>query len=470
MAIVTDPSLLADGSEVTIDTAGKTITVNETGDVSSDGVTLKALYSFLKEQWKNDPNTKNLAAFPFPMTPITDESFEFIDGWDFANDSSRYLIRTAGWTVRNLSGAATQIWSGIIGLGNVEADDQPYFYQGVGNTITDFQLPGQVNQAVQVYEDLNGDGTPDYDYRADFTMYVREQGQVFGQSSIADIGVSEMANIAYRFPLSTANDLKINTIDTDIDSSGSGFPADTAPYSGMTITYYATPQTISGLAGGDKQFGVIIDANGRPLQEVYNWMQYALRQIDDINDTTPPNVYGKIADAPLYYVGDTLYTEQVTNPAGGGSGVFISNFAAADQNSVIFPDNSGNNTSYPYVASLTINFNPNLVNDGAAEYWVYYTNPPSGDDWGTSTAVIVQDASSIDMQALITGDSASRTYDWDANSQAGRTAGPESPPFSITAVAIGLATGQYVRATTTMTRSKTNAVSLVAPLERNYSA
>jgi hypothetical protein len=199
MALIIDPDSLNDGAtdngstEVFINTTAKTIKLNITGNLSTDGVTLKALYSFLKEEWKNDPQTKNLPAFPFPMVPITDESFEFVDGWDLAADATRYLIRTAGWTVRNIAGAATQMWVGVIGLGAVEANDQPYFWQGGATTPTNFQLTGQVNQAVQVYKDDDGDGNTsegsDFDRRTVLNVYVREQGQAFGQATLADIGV-----------------------------------------------------------------------------------------------------------------------------------------------------------------------------------------------------------------------------------------------------------------------------------------
>ena len=40
----------------------------------------------------------------------------------------------------------------------------------------------------------------------------------------------------------------------------------------------------------------------------------------------------------------------------------------------------------------------------------------------------------------------------------------------VTIVAIGLDNAQYVRATATITRSVNQNISLVAPLERNYSA
>ena len=548
MALINDPTDLADSTdaaptsqEVYIDTANKTIGLNITGALSTDGVTLKALYSFLKEQWKDDPNTKNLPAFPFPMTPITDESFELTDGWDFDADASRYLIRTGGWTVRNTSAAVTQKWAGIIGLGAIESNDQLYFYQGSGSTITDIQLTGQVNQAVRIYLDTNGDGTPDEDYTANFTLFVREQGQIFGQADLVDIGVTVMDSIAYRFPISTSTDLKIVVADTAIKATPPGYPADTAPYDAMTITYLATPQAQTGLVGGSFNFGIVIDGNGQTLQKVYEFVQYALRQDADINDDTPSVITGKVADPLLYYVGDTLYTQAATNPDGGGTGVLITNFDTNDQNSVVFVDNLGSERVFPYVATLTLSFNSNLVSDTAAEYWVYYTTlpvaPRSVSDaaittatttltsataafvandvdalitiggagaaaadlttrivsvtsatevevadaasttvsaetldiytgsWGSRGALIVKDASDADMVGAANSTTIVRTYDFDGNTQGNRVA-PAVP--AVTAIAIGLDTGQYVRATGTIARSKSNAVALVAPLERNY--
>jgi hypothetical protein len=473
MALITDPTDLADSAaddasqEVYINTTTKTIKLNIVGLLSTDGVTLKALYSFLKEQWKADPFSKNLPAFPFPMTPITDESFEFIDGWDLAADASRYLIRTAGWTVRNTSGAVTQKWAGVVGLGSIESNDQLYFYQGSGSTITNFQLTGQVNQAVKILDDPNGDGNyvDGFDRRTALTLFVREQGQLFGDASLSDIGVTTMDSIAYRFPISTGTDLKINTVDTDIELDGVGFPATEGSYAGMSITYSAAPVAQTGLVGGSFNFGIIIDGNGQSLQEVYNFVQYALRQNADINDNTPSVVTGKIADPLLYYVGDTLYTSPATNPDGGGSGVFITNFDTQDQNSVVFVDNLGTERVYPYVATLTLSFNANLVTDGSAEYWVYYTTTTNGDDWGETGAILVNDATPAPMVGSISGSSVTKTYDFDGNTQGGRV--PPAVP-AITAIAIGLNTGQYVRATGTIARSKSNAVALVAPLERNY--
>jgi hypothetical protein len=474
MALITDPDLLADSAadddseEVFINTTTKRIKLVVVGNLSTDGVTIKALYSFLKEEWKNDPNTKNLAAFPFPMVPITDEAFELVDGWDFEDDAARYLIRTGGWTVRNVAGNTIAQWAGIVGLGSIESNDQLYYYQGTGSP-ANFQLQGQVNQAVQILRDDDGDGNfaeaSDFDRRSSFTLYGREQAQIFGKSTLTDIGVSQMASQVYRFPISTSADLKVLAADTAIKASGTGYPADTAPYDAMTITYHATPQSRSGLVGGSYNFGITVDANGQTLQKAYEFVQYALRQSVDIDDLAG-GVIGKTADPLMHYVGDTLYTDAATNPSGGGTGVFITNFATADQNSVFFTDNTGTQRQYPYSATLSISFNSNLVADGAAKYWVYFTTlPGAGNDWGESSAVLVKTASAVDMTGTISGTPVTFTFDYDGNVQGGRTAGTDA---GITVVAIGLNTGQYVRATGTIQRSKSNSVALVAPLERNY--
>jgi len=471
MALIVDPDLLADSAaddnsaEVFIKTSDKTIKLVVVGDLSTDGVTLKALYSFLKEEWRLDPNTKNLPAFAFPMVPITDESFEFVEGWTLLNSTARNLIRTAGWTVRNTSGAVTEQWAGIVGLGSVGGSDQPYYNQGQGRV--NFTLTGQVNQAVQVYSDPNGDGnTADgYDRRTSFTVYLREQGKVFAATTIADIGVTSMAPIAYRFPLTTSTDLKVTADDTDIDANSDG-TADVAPYSGMDITYYATPQSRS-IGGVSYNFGVIIDGNSGTAEQIYEFVQWSLRQSVDI-DADASSKIGNVQAGLLQFVGDTLKTTTTINADGGGTGVYIDNYALADINRLVLVDNTGAERTFPRKATLTLQMGANLVADASAKYWVYFTDPdgsPDGDEWGTSGGILVP----VDGGGDMTGDvsataSIPLVYDYDGDVTGGRTVGTNVP---VVAVAIGLATGQYVRATGTITFPSAT-IALVAPLERNY--
>ena len=106
-----------------------------------------------------------------------------------------------------------------------------------------------------------------------------------------------------------------------------------------------------------------------------------------------------------------------------------------------------------------------MVSDTNAIYRVFFTTNPAG-NFGTSNAVIVDNAAGTDISGSVSGAASVQwSFDYDGNIQGGRTAGTDA---AITAVAIGLNTGQYVSATETIRKSTSNSISLVAPLERNY--
>ena len=52
MTMITDPDLMAVGTEITLDTAARTFTLIEAGDlVAKDGVDANALWSFFVDLW-----------------------------------------------------------------------------------------------------------------------------------------------------------------------------------------------------------------------------------------------------------------------------------------------------------------------------------------------------------------------------------------------------------------------------------
>lgn len=145
----------------------------EQGNLSLDGVTLQALYSFIKVEWKLDPD---LIPHPFPMIAITPEQFEFIDDWNPVDASapeavrSRKLIRTGGWSeVSEVGANLLQQYSGVISLGTFEDSlDTAYFFQGSDNTDTsaaiDFDFANAVNEAVRVFNEIGVDPGAGYDF------------------------------------------------------------------------------------------------------------------------------------------------------------------------------------------------------------------------------------------------------------------------------------------------------------------
>ena len=451
MALIIDPDVIVSGNQyelagtpsgtkiLTIDLSGKKLYLTKTGALSDDGITLKCIYSSLKEIWKINSTA---IKFPFPMTPITDEQMEVVD-YSFGNTGTRELIRTGGWAEKTGS-TTNREYAGVVTLGSIGAGDQVYYRQSSADGApTNIVLTGPVNQAVQIFGDsTNGN----FNYKGYLKLFVREQAKTYANSSLTDIGVSEMTYQVYRFPLANGTDLKVTQPDITVDAYG------------VDITWYATAQQRS-IGGTDRDFHVIIDGNNRTAEQIYMAVQSLLRKATDIDEGGGTKT-GKITNELVQFVGDTLKTKLDST-----GGVYIDNFQVADTNRVVFVDDTGVERTFPYVAGLTLNFGSNLVSDTNAIYRVYFTTNPTG-NYGTSNAVLVQDSNDVDISGNVSGNtSLTFSFDYDSNAQGGRTPGTDA---AITAVAIGLNTGQFVSATGTITRSSSNSVSLVAALERNY--
>ncbi len=227
---------------------------------------------------------------------------------------------------------------------------------------------------------------------------------------------------------------------------------------GVSITWYATTQVRS-IGGVNRNFHVIINGNNKTAEEIYEGVQRLLRQNSDI-DSGAGTKTGLVTNELLQFVGDTLKTKLDST-----GGTYIDHFLTADVNRLVFVDDTGAERTFPYTAILTLQFGDNLKNDADAVYRVFYTTNPAG-NYGTTNAVLVDDDTGADMSGNVSGaSSVGLTFAYDTNAQGGRTAGTDA---AITVVAIGLSTGQYVKATGTIARSAANSVSLVSSLERNY--
>lgn len=448
MALIIDPDDLNQSTEVTIDTGAKTIALSVAGNLSNDGVTGQALYSFLKEEWKSD---SALIPYEFPMVSITPEQFEFVENWVPANDTTRNLLRSCGWREITASDVIEREYMGIVSLGNIDPGSQPYYAFSSDSAANDFDFTGIVNQGIQTFGDASNGN---FDKRNDtLTLFIRTQGNTYGSATSTSIGLTSLNYIANRFPLAEASDLKISASDSDIQNN--------APYTGMEIRLYPSAQSRT-IGGASYNFGVIIDGNSGTAEQIYEFVQYRLRQNSDIDvDAGPANI-GNLQDEFLGFVGDTLKTKLVNNGDGGGGGVYIDSFNSNDTNRLVFTDSSDTERTYPFVSAGTLNFNSNLSGDADAIYRMFFTT-----GFGTSSALLVNDNSGAAISGNISGNSSvGFDFDYDGNTQGGRTAGTDA---DVTIVAIGQDTAQYVLATGTITRAVGQNISLVAPLERNYS-
>jgi len=470
MAKITDPDLLNQGTEIEFITGSSlVIKLNEAGNlVQKDGVSLQTVYSFIKEEWKNDDN---LIRFPFPMVSITAEQFELINGWNWSGSadvdvsSSHYYVRDGGWAVVNPNtGTNEEEWMNITSLGtfNASTDRAYYIQESQSADIDNSVFADAVNQGIQIFSS----GAVNYDYRDYFNIFLREQGKTYANYELlTEQNLSELTFRKFALPLANAIDLNISSSDASIASA--------EPFTSMTIKYFTSSQAVD-IGGVNYNFKVEIDANQGTTQQIYEFVQYSLRQESNIdnNDNIELGVTGSVAEELLEFVGSNLKTKLQADVGGtGAGGVYITNFRAADTNDLTFVDDTGTERTFPFVAAGDLIFNTNLQNDADAIFKVFFTNDDAGDntgrDFGTQNAIIINDNNGSPITGSVASSaSVEFNYDFDGNIQRGSDSSGSIVPF--TGVALGLGTAQYVVTTGTIVRSTTNPINFVAALERNY--
>lgn len=521
MAKIVDPDSLNQATEVVIDTTAKTIQLLATGNLSNaspgstSGVTLQAVYSFLKEEWKTDAA---LNKFKFPIKMFTKTDGIMINAWDWKDATTRSLIRDGGW--EEVGGDK---YASIVSLGNFDSSSDQAYYQhviGYDQSIVNFGHTGNLNEAILI---------------SGFTGYLKlflriasgsGTGKLYSEYNLlTEQTISALEPVLYKLPLSNSTDLKIVTADSAFSSGiytgmkvnylkGKGFStwANSTVYPAGTVVQETTGSpkhwffTVAGgtSSGSDVQddtgvtdwaaydgevqigtsfyaFNRIVTGNNGTAQQIYNWAQYKLRQTTDINanDSTTTNqrsglvVKGNVAELLLEFVGDTLKTKP---------GLYIAGFNADSTNSIKFRDitvdgggvdiNTGlpvvsTERNYPFVATGTLNFSSNLVaeSDSNTKYTMYFTSTPSG-NFDTASAIIVKNNSATDITGQITASSISFDFDYDGNVQGGRTAGTDA---AVSIVAQGLPGATWVLTTFTITRATGQSITINADDERNYS-
>ena len=235
MAKLVDPDSLSinvngtpSTEEVAVDTDAKTIQLRIAGNLDDDspgstsGASLQCIYSFLKEEWKTN---SSLNKHKFPIKAIYEAKFVMRYGWQWADAQTRQLIRDAGW--QEIDGAE---YACIISLGSQYDNTQQGYYAqvtGFDQSTSNFDKTGPLDEAVEIYDGSSND------YRDYFKAYLREWQRTYSDYNLlTEQGFSALTYIAYRIPLSNADDIK-NTGTTQAYIDGSN-----DPYQDMELQYF----------------------------------------------------------------------------------------------------------------------------------------------------------------------------------------------------------------------------------------
>lgn len=529
MATITDPTDFV-ASNVVIDTANKTVQLvtgtNLTAAGATGGATLQSVYSYLKEQWRSD-NT--LIPYPFPLEAITPEKFDWINGWLPADATTRGLIRSAGWQETDPAGGGevTAQYMSVISLGSLETGATPYYQFGT-NLSQPFSYGDEINEAVKIYEDTNGDGTPDFDYRTStsFKVFCREQGKTYASSNNTAIGATTLDYQAYRFPLSNAVDLKISASDAYITASVS-ITAGTETSGTATITATAhgfadgdyVSITGASPAGYDYEGAVtVVDVNtlsypvtggtgawssGGTVESIHSLITveyFGTDQNRDINSDTTNEAYRYVitdasGNASVQQIYEKMqYLMRSTNDIDSGAGdvkgdtadvlVFfvgdtltgtpgtvIDGLNANEYPSVVYYQFTDTTSStailYPSVASGKITFGQ-FAGSGDFIYRMYFTGLATG-SYGTSSAALVLDKDDQAISGTYSGADVNWSFNYSTNAQGSRNGDGNDGDQGVVVIGIGLSGGQWISVPYTITSAQNQTIAVNPAQERNYS-
>lgn len=260
MAKITSRSQINVGTELTINTTARTITLNVAGNlVAKDGISFQSLYSKFIELW----TTSAYNEYPFPFYAIDALSGQFqigTDGaryntWTWGDTNTRTYLRDGGWSEyvatspdnanTSATGTLQKQYVGIVSLGSVSSGAQLYFQNTATGAALNFTFTDAVNEGIKVYD--NGV----YDTRTFFKGFVREYGYKYKDSVLSDTG--KVATGAYIVNLLLSND-------TDLDiTANDQIVSTTTPYANTVVRYFANTFQKSVGYSTANNFGIVVD-------------------------------------------------------------------------------------------------------------------------------------------------------------------------------------------------------------------
>ena len=394
---------------------------------TTTGIKFEAIYAFENQERRIDETLREFDRW-------TSGTFKFGGAYNFVNgrvpsateDTS--IIRGSGWNELNSAGVPIKKYFGNKGLSNIYSASQPYYQQSIQGTATDFAKSGQIDEAILVYRDIDGNGTPDIDLTTYEAVSVRTYGHTYDRkNTVDDLGISELGGYSTGFALDEGIHLTTNETDmpyADVITTPTGV------WVGMELNYIASPTAKSGEFSdetGSRLFSwELINNNGANLDQMVAWLDAFATEPAREADGLGVNIghLGKDIDTWYYYnASGQVVTKSGVDPT--TEGLYLNNIPTADQQRVVMTDDGGTIKAYSFSVSIEVNIGATAKADSLAWYHSFFA-----DNFNTVSAVTVQDktsnpvkgnASSADVNNKIifafdyTGDTVGGTANTDKN-------------------------------------------------------
>ena len=380
-------------------TDGITPVANEL--LATDGIKFEAIYAFENQERASSPVSGETLRQYDRWTSGTFKfggAYNFINGYEPSITGDRSIIRGSGWNELDINGVAIRKYFGNKGLSNIETLSQPYYQQVIQGTATDFAKAGQIDEAVLVYQDLDGNGTPDIDLTTYEAVSVRSYGNNYDRKdTINDLGISELGGYSTGFALNESIHLTTNTTDMPY-ANVMTVPA--GVWIGMQLNHIAVPVTKTGEFSdetGSRLFSwELINGNGANLDEMVAWLDAfateASMEADGLGVIT--GNLGKDIETWYYYNA----SGQVVTKSGVDSsteGLYLNNIPTSDQQRVVMTDDGGTVKAYSFSVSVEAEVGATAKADANA--WYHSYGLPA---YNTAGAITVQDKTATEVKGL----------------------------------------------------------------------
>jgi len=400
-----------------------------------------ALYFFTLQEAEADPALQNFRA---AMDAVGSRMGKLVGATAFlnaitldtntstTNNDDRDKICDSGFGEYNVAGTLQTVYHGIKSLTDINDTSQPFYQLAASLDKADrqaaapvnFDLAGDINSVIQTYQNGGTDNR-----NAVLIIGVRDFGYTVGETNSIAAGVSELGAYSQGYGIGNSPVPDVAAL-TDANN----WPATVAPYTNLSFTIHATPQTRSGFAGtgagasGDFTDEILLSSGTVSITELRAWLDVLMQQDSDQNaNTATTGPFNPKRHEPLYTI-DAATAKLVTR-----AGVYIdpAKLTAEAQQQIILTNDAGGQHSIPFNAGISITVSDAWLADTSPWFRMLYKDAAGANDYDTANAITVKDANAVDiagtdLDARITGNTLSLSYAYDTETAGGNvTAGQD---------------------------------------------
>lgn len=371
-----------------------------------DGVSNLALASELQTRW----DTGNFDKYDFPYTELRPdaEALTFVDGWEPHNLATVNAIRDGAIIIRNgETGALTREYMNVNSANFLNFTGQAYYWQEPDGDITDFVTQGYVNQLILIQDVPNG-----VDFRNYFVAKLAEPGRtvVYYNLTLEQEDIEILTAKKYGLILRDQLDLVLADASGNVRVDDNTI-ATQAPYTSITYTLFATPQSRS-IEGTPYNFDAIVSRTGATKEQVHTKLNWLIRQKALDIDSGSGTLLGGHSPAISTFLGSEITFQG-----------FADGTPANERNDTIFIDNTGVGRRFDRTAAFAIDFIVEPMLTTTAKFNVYLASVFNTDG---STPLLDGDGNAA-TGTLTTDETRSYTIRYSTFNQFGHTPGTPIP-------------------------------------------